>query len=296
MTKTSKTIIFFGTEDFSLATLRSLIEVGYNIAAVVTKPDSKRGRGQILTMPSVKKLAIEHNIPVWQPSKISDLDEDIKSLGNNITGVLVSFGKIIPQSTINLFNPGIINVHPSLLPKYRGPSPIESAIENGDKQTGVSIMKLSADMDAGAIYSQITHQLNGQETRPELYKTLFQDGTAELIRILPSIINGSLHAVIQDETKATYCNLFTKEDAWLKPNKITAQKAEQIVRAHLDFPKTKINILNNVTIIITKAHISNQQNTALDIPCQDGRFLSIDELVAPSGRTMSSKDFLNGYK
>lgn len=295
MPKTSKTIIFFGTEDFSLATLQSLIESGYNVAAVVTKPDSKRGRGQILTMPSVKKFAIQHNITVWQPSKITDINESIKSLGNNTMGVLVSFGKIIPKSTIDLFEPGIINVHPSLLPKYRGPSPIEAAIKNGDQQTGVSIMQLSADMDAGPIYSQVTYQLTGNETRPELYETLFKAGTKELINILPLIIDGSLIPKPQDGANASYCNLFTKEDAWLTPNEVTATQAEQLIRAHLGFPKTKLNISTNITIIITKAHISDRQEDQLDILCQDGNFLSIDELVAPSGRTMSAKDFLNGY-
>lgn len=295
MTKISKTIIFFGTEDFSLATLHGLIKSGYDIAAVVTKPDSKRGRGQMMTMPSVKKLALEHNIDVWQPSKITDINNNIQSLNKDVTGVLVSFGKIIPQSTIDLFKPGIINVHPSLLPKYRGPSPIESAIENGDKQTGVSIMQLSADMDAGPIYSQIIYKLNDEETRPELYKILFKAGTDELINILPSIIDGSLHPKPQDNTKASYCNLFTKDDAWLNPNTVTAVQAERLVRAHLGSPKTKLNISTSTTIIIIKAHVSTDKNTRLDILCQDGKYLSVDELVAPSGRTMSAKDFLNGY-
>lgn len=290
----SKTIIFFGTDDSSLVALRGLIESGYNIAAVVTKPDSKSGRGQILTPPAVKKIAQEHNIPVWQPTKISEIDDNVRSLGADVTGVLVSFGKIIPESTINLFNPGIINLHPSLLPLYRGPSPIESAIENGDNQTGVSIMKLTAGMDSGPVYKQITHKLTGKETRPELYKTLFQAGTTALIDILPSIIDGSLQPRLQDDSKAVYCKLFTKDDAWLKPNEITAVKAERLVRAHLGFPKTKVEVLGRTAIII-KAHVTDEQKTPLDVLCQDKNYLSIDELIAPSGRTMSAKDFINGY-
>jgi methionyl-tRNA formyltransferase len=294
MKKTSKTIVFFGTEDFSLITLKGLIDSGYNIAAVVTKPDSRRGRGQIVTMPSVKKLALSHNIPVWQPLKISEINDDIKSLGNNVIGILVSFGKIIPESTIQLFDPGIINMHPSLLPQYRGPSPIESAIENGDKRTGVSIMELTADMDAGPVYGHIIHELSGHETRPELYRTLFNAGTAGLVSILPAIIDGSLQPTAQDNTKATYCSLFNKDDTWLKPDKITASQAERLIRAHLESPKTKINIADHI-ITITKSHVSDGYNSILDIPCRDGQYLSIDELVAPSGRTISAKDFLNGY-
>lgn len=294
MTKTSKTIIFFGTEDFSLTTLQNLIKYGYNIAAVVTKPDSKRGRGQILTMPSVKKLALEHGIPVWQPQKISEIDEKIKSFDGDVIGVLVSFGKIIPKSTIDLFNPGIINVHPSLLPIYRGPSPIESAIKNGDSQTGVTIMKLAAGMDSGPVYGHIVHQLNGHETRDDLYKTLAQAGAMTLISLLPHIIDGSLQPTPQNDDQAIYCKLLSKDDSWLKPSEMTSKQAERIVRAHLGFPKTKINIKNH-DIVITKAHISSLYETPLDILCKDGKYLSIDELIAPSGRTMLSRDFLNGH-
>ena len=295
MTEISKTIVFFGTENFSLISLEALIKAGYNITAVVTKPDSKRGRGQSLTMPSVKKLAIEHNIDVWQPQKISDINENIKSLGGNTIGVLVSFGKIIPKSTIDLFNPGIINVHPSLLPKYRGPSPIESAINNGDIQTGVSIMKLSAKMDAGPIYNQIAYALNGKENQINLYNSLAKAGAETLINLLPNIIEGSLLPTPQDESQATYCNLLKKEDAWLKPNQITSIEAERKIRANLEFPKTKINIFD-YTILITKAHVSEQYETILDFKCKDEKFLTVDELIAPSGRTMTAKDFLNGHK
>jgi len=294
MKRTSKKIVFFGTEDFSLFAFKSLIAHGYNIVAVVTKPDSKRGRGQTLTQPSIKKLALEHNITVWQPSKVSDIDRTIIALGNDVAGVLVSFGKIIPKSTIDLFRPGIINVHPSLLPLYRGPSPIESAIKNGDEQTGVSIMKLTSEMDAGPVYGHIIHKLSGNETRPELYETLAQAGAATLINLLSNILDESLQPTPQDNNKATYCELLNKDDSWLRPDKLTAIKAERIVRAHLNFPKTKINALNH-TIIIIKSHVSNEQKTPLDIRCRDDNFLSIDELIAPSGRKMSAKDFLNGY-
>ena len=294
MKKISKTIVFFGTDNFSLVTLQALIDSGYKIAAVVTKPDSKSGRGHVLTQPSVKKLALEHDIAVWQPSKISDINDNIKKLGANITGVLVSFGKIIPQSTIDLFSPGIINVHPSLLPLYRGPSPIESAIENGDEQTGVSIMKLTSEMDAGPIYGHIVHNLSGHETRPELYKTLAHAGAITLTSLLPNIIDGLFRPVPQDDSKATYCELLDKENINLKPNDVTATKAERLVRAHLDFPRTKISVLGHV-VIITMAHVSNDQKTPLDIRCQDNIYLSIDDLIAPSGRKMSAADFLNGY-
>lgn len=289
-----KKIVFFGTDDFSLFALNALIDYGFNIVAVVTKPDSKSGRGQILTSPAVKTFALEHDIIVWQPSNISEINDKIKQLGDDIAGILVSYGKIIPESTINLFNPGIINVHPSLLPQYRGPSPIESAIENGDKQTGVSIMKLTDEMDAGPVYGFVIHELSGQETRPDLYKTLAQAGAMTLISLLPAILDGSLQPTLQDDSKATYCKLLEKDDSWLKADKLTASEAERFVRAHLEYPKTKIEVLGH-KIIITKAHILNEHKTALDVLCHDKKYLSIDELIAPSGRLMTATDFLNGY-
>ncbi len=293
MTNTSKPIIFFGTEDFSLHALRGLVEAGYSVVAVVTKPDSKRGRHQKLTPPPVKIYAEQQAIPVWQPTNLNDITTDIQSLGG-VAGVLVSYGKIIPQSVIDLFTPGIINVHPSLLPRYRGPSPIESAISNGDLTTGLSIMQLSAAMDAGPVFTQTIHPLVGTETRTELYNTLATAGTETLLDALPAILDGKLQPTPQDDSAATYCQLLDKKDAWLQPELVTAVQAERLVRAHLGFPKTRTTVLGH-DIIITKAHVSDESKTPLDIVCRGGASLSVDELIAPSGRSMSAQAFLNGY-
>lgn len=293
MTSISVKILFFGTETFSLRALAGLIEAGYDIAAVVTKTDSKKGRGQKLTAPEVKTLALQHNIPVWQPTKLVDIASDIKALGP-VTGVLVSYGKIIPQSIIDLFTPGIINVHPSLLPLYRGPSPIESAIKNGDAITGVTIMQLAAKMDAGPIYATQTHLLTGSETKPELYRTLANAGTRLLLDSLPAIIDGTLQPIDQDESQASYCQLLQKSDATLDLAQLKAAEAERLVRAHLTFPKSKLKI-DGHEVIITKAHLSNQQKTPLDVICQDGVFLSIDQLITPNGRQADGDAFARGY-
>ncbi|HEY5695364.1 MAG TPA: methionyl-tRNA formyltransferase [Candidatus Saccharimonadales bacterium] len=293
MKSTSKTIIFFGTEEFSTTVLKKLLDEGYNVRAVVTKPDTKRGRGHQLTMPSVKTLALAHSIEVWQPLKVSEINEQVATLSDPV-GILVSYGKIIPQSTIDLFTPGIINVHPSLLPKYRGPSPIESAIAHGDTETGVSIMLLSAAMDAGPVYIKQKYPLTGHETRPELYDTLAALGADLLIKTLPTILGNNLAPTPQDDSRATYCQLLKKEDAHLNLSELSAIEAERLVRAHLSFPKSKA-IINNHHIIITKAHVTHQQKTPLDLLCRDGAYLSIDELVAPSGRRMDAAAFLRGY-
>jgi methionyl-tRNA formyltransferase len=293
MMNTSKPIIFFGTEDFSLYSLQALVEHKFNVVAVVTKPDTKRGRGNTLTQPAVKIFANQHAIPVWQPQKLVEIIADVQAIDEPV-GVLVSFGKIIPQSVLDLFTPGIVNVHPSLLPLYRGPSPIESAIKHRDAKTGVTIMKLVKEMDAGPIYYQVPYALDATETKPELYETLGELGANVLVQQLPSIIDGSLVPEPQNDNEATYCSLLTKDDSYLKPLEITPGDAEATIRAHLGFPRTRLKIAG-YDIIITKAHGVMTKNTPLDIECQNGAFLSIDELIAPSGKTMSSSEFLRGY-
>ncbi len=289
----SKTILFFGTDEFSALSLRELIAKGFTIGAVITKPDARKGRGQRSIEPIVKSIAKEHGIAVWQPVNTEELTNYIRTVKDPV-GVLVSYGRIIPQSVIDLFNPGIINVHPSLLPLYRGPSPIEAAILNGDTVTGVTIMQLSKEMDAGPIYSQVTVSLSDTETGPELETQLGEVGAQELSLILPSIINGSLMPVPQDESVASYCRLLKKDDSTPDFSSLSAEQAERRVRAYLAFPKTKATVLGH-PIVITKAHIVNHAETALDIACADGRFLRIEELIGPSGRSMSATAFLNGY-
>jgi len=199
--------------------LRALLSAGFSISAVVTKPDSRKGRGRELQKPAVKIIAEEHTIPVLQPLSTDEMTEGLHAIAssNNQTpiGVLVSYGKIVPQSIIDLFEPGIINVHPSLLPLYRGPSPIESAIVHGDVETGVTIMQLSAKMDAGPIYTQVRHTLAGTETGPELETTLADLGASTLVQALPKIISGELQPTPQNDNEATYCYLLTKEDSAL---------------------------------------------------------------------------------
>ena len=286
-------IIFFGTEAFSADALRALIASNFNVVAVVTKPDQPKGRGHKLTEPLVKTIAREHDIPVWQPTKLADVAEQITSL-QPVAGVLVSYGKIIPQSIIDLFTPGIINVHPSLLPRYRGPSPIEAAIIHHDNQTGVTIMQLSAAMDAGPIYAQRIIPLDHTETKPALYATLSHIGNQLLIDTLPDILSGALTPTPQNDADATYCSLLSKQDGLLDPADLTAVQAEARVRAFLGFPRTRLP-LGDQTLIITRAHVSKTAETPLSVQFSDGNYLAPDELIAPSGKTMTAEAFLRGH-
>lgn len=285
--------MFFGTEDFSLFSLRALVEAGFPVSLVITKPDTKRGRGGKTTSPAVKLFAIEHGIAVLQPHKLSEITDAVQRL-NRPAGVLVSYGKIIPQAIIDLFSPGIINVHPSLLPLYRGPSPIESAIANRDAKTGVTLMQLSRAMDAGPLYYQVPYALDQTETRPELYETLGRLGANILVQQLPAILSGSLQPTPQNDAEATYCQLLTKETNYLDLTSLTPGQAEARIRAHLGFPRSRVRV-GSYDLIVTKAHAVMDAKTPLDLACQNGAFLSIDELVAPSGRIVTAAEFLRGH-
>ena len=288
-------IIFFGTEDFSAVSLQKLIDENFEVAGIITKPDSKKGRGQKLRSPKVKKIGEKFRIPVLQPQKMNDIIEFVQNFENPV-GVLVSFGRIIPQEIIDLFTPAIVNVHPSLLPKYRGPSPIESAILNGDTETGVSLMKLSKEMDAGDVYSQEEIKLSKTETASELYEICGKVGAEMLVRDLPKIISGELKGKKQDNSQAEYCQLLKKSDSVLQPKKQTAKEAEQQIRAFEIFPKSKITI-DERTIIIKSAEVldNDMKKSPLTLKFADGALLDIKTLITPTGKETTAESFINGY-
>ena len=288
-------IIFFGTEDFSAVSLQKLIDEGFEIGGIITKPDSRKGRGQKLQTPKVKQIGEKFNIPVLQPQKISEITDFVKKFEKPV-GVLVSFGRIIPQEIIDLFTPAIVNVHPSLLPKYRGPSPIESAILNGDEKTGVSLMKLSKEMDAGDVYSQEEIELLKTETASDLYKTCGEIGAEMLVRDLPKIISGEIKGQKQDDSQAEYCQLLKKSDALLSQDGQTAEQAEQQIRAFEIFPKSKIKLGEHLIIVKSaKVVSSNPENSPLTLKFAEGTFLKIERLITPNGKETAAKSFENGY-
>lgn len=302
MTSISNQIVFFGTEDFSLVTLRALITAGYSIAAVVTKPDMPKGRGHAVIAPPVKVLAAEHNIPVLQPQKLSEIIAEIKKIDTPL-GVLVSYGKIIPQQIIDLFSPGIINIHPSLLPKYRGPSPIETSLLNGDTHTGISIMQLSAAMDAGPVYTQLPVTTNGNETAEELYDHMGALGAKLLIDTLPAIASGELSPTKQDDSAATYCQLIKKSDSIIDWTK-TGASIERQIRAYHEWPQSRTKI-GTIEVIITDAqtYLTSKKapgtvevtDTQLFIYASDIA-LRIKSLKPLGKKEMPIQAFLSGYR
>jgi methionyl-tRNA formyltransferase len=209
-------------------------------------------------------------------------------------GVLVAYGRIVPQKLIDLFPFGIINIHPSLLPKYRGPSPIESAIANGDESTGISIMALTKEMDAGPVYHQVEFNLPQCEAAPHLSQKLAGLAATELIATLPKIFSGELVPAEQDHARATYCQLIDKQDARLDPSVHSAEHAERLVRAYKAFPRARLNVSGH-ELIVLESHVTDTPQTPFDVKFADGRFLSIDQLIAPSGKTMDASAFIKGY-
>jgi methionyl-tRNA formyltransferase len=297
MPRSGRKLVFFGNERLvsgldhtETPVLQALINEGYDIRAVVANDSGTRSRKPRPL--EVAELAKQHNIPVHLPERPMDIYDELKAYDAD-AAVLVAYGRIVPQKIIDLFPFGIINIHPSLLPKYRGPSPIESAIANGDESTGVSIMSLSAKMDAGPVYHQVEFHLPKYETAPHLSQKLVSLAATELIAALPKIFDGTLAPVEQDESKATYCQLITKADAQLNPATQTAEQAERLVRAYKAFPRARLNLFGH-DIIILQAHLSDAQVSPLNIPFKQG-FLSIDQLIAPSGKTMTAEAFIKGY-
>jgi methionyl-tRNA formyltransferase len=261
-----------------------------------------------------EKLAtgVKSDRPVLQALKTAGFDVievDTKRL--NETGlasygaeaaVLVAFGVIIPESTLSIFTKGIINVHPSLLPLYRGSTPIESAILDDANETGVSLMKLVPAMDAGPVYAQRSVQLSGHETKQELADLLSKIGGEMVVERLPAILAGSLQPSPQDDTKATYTKLITKQNGvldWSKP----AKQLECEVRAYAGWPRSQTT-LNSTDVIITKAHADagagrpgslSVQGKELSVYATDGRLI-IDSLIPAGKPEMSAEAFLAGYQ
>ncbi len=212
--KNSK-IIFFGTPAISAQVLQALLDAGYEISAVVTNPDAPVGRKHVMTPSPVKVLALEKGIPVLQPKKLSG-DFRLPTSDFPTLAIVVAYGKIIPQSVIDMFPKGMLNIHYSLLPKYRGASPVEHSILSGDTVTGVTIQKLIFKLDAGPIVSVCEFPIDDKITSPELKEKLTEIGSELLIETLPKYLAGEISLVEQDETQATHCKKISKSDGEIK--------------------------------------------------------------------------------
>jgi methionyl-tRNA formyltransferase len=291
-------LVFFGNERLATAvstdapTLRALIDAGYEVRAVVASHTDAVSRSQRRL--EILDIAHAYHIPVLLPGRLGEIKSRLEHSGAD-AAVLVAFGKLIPQDIIDIFPKGIINIHPSLLPKLRGTTPVETAILNGLDETGVSLMRLTAEMDAGPVYAQKKVPLSGTETKSELAQKLLNEGAQLLSEHLPAILSGKLKPKTQDETEATYTRLLTKQDGHLDFAGEPAVYIERKIRAFAGFPKIRAKVFGHEAVI-TKARLAKSESDGgLVVRCQEG-YLEILELTAPSGRTVAGADFMRGYR
>ncbi len=299
-------IVFFGTDAFSVPSLVKLMAEDWNIAAVVTKPDSHTGRGRQITQPAVKRLAEVSHIPVLQPDNLADIEDELTKLHAQI-GIVVAYGKLIPPTMLDLFPHGLLNVHASLLPRYRGASPIESALLAGDEETGVTLMQLEAGLDTGPTYDVAKLQLDGTETRIDLYEQLAELGADLLANSLSAILQEQMVAVPQDESEAVTVGRIKKSDGhidWTKP----AAQIERQIRAYLGWPGSSTTMLG-ADLTITAAHVARDiiipvalkpgspyKTEQGELAVTTGRGVLIVDQLKPAGkRDMPARDFLAGH-
>ena len=257
MKKNNLNFIFWGTPDVASETLEILKQSGYIPSLIVTSPDKPQGRKMLITPPPVKVWAEKNNIPYFQPEKINE--ETIYKLSaiSYELSIVVAYGKIMPEEIINIPKLGSINIHYSLLPKYRGASPVESAILNGETETGVTIQKMAYKLDSGPIIAEEKLIILPSEKTSELRSRLIKVGGDLLVKTLPDIIDGKIKEIPQDEILATFCKKIKKEDGLIDLNGDPIKNYDKF-RAYASWPRTFF-FKDGKRIIITDAVLENNQ-------------------------------------
>ena len=299
-------VVFMGTPDFAAASLKKLIDEKYDIAAVFTQPDKPRDRGMKLSYSPVKALALENGIPVYQPVKLRDgtATELIKSLEPDIL-VVVAYGRILPDDMLEVPKYGAINVHASLLPKYRGAAPIQWAVLNGDKTTGVSTMYLASEMDTGDIIYTAETEIGEFETSGELFDRLMLMGAELLDKTLRDIGAGTAPRTPQNHGKASYVKMLDKSLSptdWAKtPREIVKHiyglQPWPVATAELDGRTFKIYSAEYTQTKTQKApgSIVSAGKKGIEVACLDGETVLITELQAAGKKRMKASDYLLGH-
>lgn len=299
-------IVFMGTPDFAAASLRALLRENFEIVGVFTQPDKPKGRGMEMAFSPVKELALEAGLPVFQPDKMRDGTalSIMRELKPDILAV-VAYGRILPDEMLALPKYGAVNVHGSLLPKYRGAAPIQWAVLNGDEITGVSTMYLAHDMDTGdIIYSEET-SIGEFETSGELFDRLMGMGAELLVKTLRDIEAGKAPRTRQDETKASYVSMLDKSLCPIDWNKKPRAIVKQICGLQ-PWPVATMK-LNGVDYKVFSAAYTDHRTelepgalvaagpAGIEIACAAGETLLITELQAPGKKRMAAADFLRGH-
>ena len=313
-------IVYMGTPDFAVPPLAALVKNGYEVAAVVTQPDKPKGRGKTLLPTPVKEEAMKHEIPVYQPLKVRDSEfvETLKELAPDMI-IVAAFGQIIPKAILDMPKYGCLNIHASLLPKYRGAAPIQQAVIDGEKESGVTIMKMGVGLDTGDMISQAVVPLAKDETGGSLFDKLAEEGAELLIRTIPSIVDGTAVYTKQPEESPTpYAAMISKKMGLMDFTK-SATELERLVRGMNPWASA-YTFLNGKTLKIWKAEVlhteavSSQEaeepealadrkscgsvivisRESIQVQTGDG-ILAIRELQLEGKKRMTADAFLRGY-
>ena len=300
-------ILFMGTPDIAAASLQALLDAGHEVCAVFTRRDKPVGRKQILTAPPVKQLAVEHGIPVYQPRTLRDgsSDDVIKELAPDII-VVVAYGCIIPPQLLHVAQYGCINLHVSLLPKYRGSAPIQWAVLNGDAQTGVTIMQLDEGLDTGDMLAKAIVPLDEKETGGSLFDKLSEAGGRLCVETLAKLEKGEITPEKQGESPTAYASMLDKKMGNIDWSK-SAVVIERLVRGlnpwpsaytHLDGKTLKIwacDVLPQSASKGESGEILEVTKDAIHVQTGDG-ILVLREIQLAGKARMDAGAFLRGYK
>lgn len=298
-------IVFMGTPDIAAASLKALIQAGHDIVGVFTQPDKPVGRKQILTAPPVKVCALENNIPVYQPTTVRDgaALEILKELAPEII-VVVAYGKILPKEILTFPKFGCVNAHASLLPKYRGASPIQWCIVCGEKVTGVTTMLMDEGMDTGDMLETVSVNIGDNETSEELFDRLTEEAAKLVCSTVEKLSKGEITPIKQNEAEATYAPIIKKEMAQIDFNK-TANEIHNLVRGLYGWPTAYFMLENKrVKVFITEVINSTDKAPAtviksdneLVVACGNNTAIKFVELQPEGSKRMEAKQWLLGKK
>lgn len=298
-------ILFMGTPEFAVASLRCLVEEGHTICGVLTQPDKPRNRGHKVTFSPVKEYALSQSLPVYQPTTLRDGEalELVKGLAPELT-VVAAYGKLLPEEILAVPPLGSINVHSSLLPKYRGAAPINWAILNGEKITGVSIMYMAKALDAGDVILQKSTAIGPDEDAPALTARLAELGAQALSETVAALAAGTATRTPQDELEMTYAPMLSRELSpmdWTRP----AAALGCQVRGLIPWPCAQAEIAGQRFKVYRTAPgnptdkdpgtVLSAGKRGIEVSCGDGRSLYLTEIQAEGGKRMSAAAYLLGH-